>query len=102
METTRLHTRTINGKKVILSPMNGKKTCVKCLKEKDYSEFYKKLNGKCKECYHEAHFSEKIICEICGVPYTNFTKKVHYKTQHHQLQMFLKMQTFQLGQIMNC
>jgi hypothetical protein len=102
MEPKRLHTRTINGEKIILTPNNGKKVCVKCLEEKDFSEFYKNLKGKCKECFHEAHFNEKIMCDICGVPYTNFTKILHYKSKHHTICMSLAMNNFRVGQIMNC
>lgn len=97
----KLRHQLVNGKKIIVTPFNGKKTCISCLEEKDFSEFNISLKGRCKKCFNEKYLSNKIQC-ICGRSYNSITKKLHYNSKHHQLQMFLLMSNFQIDSIMRC
>lgn len=80
---SKLHFRYINDEKVILSPMNGKKICFTCLKEKDLNEFYYG-KGYCKKCRYKLFYEEKILCE-CGGKFSKVNKMRHFKTKIHQL-----------------
>lgn len=54
IEKSRLYYREIDGKKILLSEVNGKKTCMQCVTEKDISEYYgKRCHGICKECRYK-------------------------------------------------
>lgn len=79
--------RYVDGNKIILSPINGKKTCVFCLIEKDLKEFYRtNVSGRCKKCYYNEYCSKKIPC-ICGRTYTQLNKSRHFQTKIHATQL---------------
>jgi hypothetical protein len=73
----------INGEKVILRPIKGKKICLNCMKVKDFDDFYSKSPLKsCKECcYTIAH--QIFSCE-CGGRYSKKNGGRHVKTRRHQ------------------
>ena len=53
--------------------------CNECGKELDESNFYKKVNNKCKNC-----LNKKLECKVCGKLFTKKWLTTHIEREHHQ------------------
>jgi hypothetical protein len=83
MKNKKISFRYIMGKKVILTPINGKKICLNCMIVKDLDDFYgKSPSGSCKECSYTIYCQEKTPCE-CGGKYSKKNRERHAKTRRH-------------------